>query len=107
MGAVFKPSGSSSVESWRRGLEDLRKVEGSGGALRLEGIEGTYASVSRDLRGTGYLEYWVVVVHCGVAKAGVVGVWEDLTELDEFRILRLISSAIGDLKSTFPPAAYI
>ena len=43
MGAVLRPSGSEG--SSRRGLEDFKNVEGSGGALRLVGMEGIYGLV--------------------------------------------------------------
>jgi hypothetical protein len=38
VGWMFRPSGSASS---RRGLEDLKDVDGSGGALRFVGSEGT------------------------------------------------------------------
>ena len=40
MGAVSRPSALEG--SSRRGLEDFKNVEGSGGALRLVGMEGIY-----------------------------------------------------------------
>ena len=43
MGAVSRLSASEG--SSRRGLEDFKNVEGSGGALRLVGMEGIYGSV--------------------------------------------------------------
>ncbi len=43
MGAVLRPSGSEG--SSRRGLEDFKNVDGSGGALRLVGMEGIYGLV--------------------------------------------------------------